>query len=154
MNSAPHTSATHGSVIRLTWHAIERFRERFPDVPPAEARSTILADVRAAVDAGRKSKTRPRFASVDVRFKSDSRHRYCWDEARQRCYVLRRVGRAELLDDGHPAATGWQVITVWGRSSRAPQLVEAAALVRASGRGCRRHRSSGPSRRNSRGRSR
>lgn len=84
-------------MIFCTAHAAVRFRERFPDEAPPTERATIsvmMAEVRAAIQEGRRAKRRPSWVAdegVDRRIRAEN-VRFVWNEACSRCYVLKGIG--------------------------------------------------------------
>lgn len=75
--------------IVVSKHACERMRERFPHVRAFER--TAEAEVREALAAGRRSKTRPAWASISTADRVKGKHsaRFVWTEDLGRCYAVR-----------------------------------------------------------------
>lgn len=82
-------------------HAMDRMRERFPNLKAPE--QVVLREVYAGIRDGRRSKTRPRWASTYTRTK-DRQIRYVWNEQKNRCYV---VTQKLIAGQGR----GWFVVT-------------------------------------------
>ena len=73
--------------VIVSKHACQRMRERFPEVGDIERNAA--AEVRAALAAGRRSKTKPVWASTYDRAKGENSTRFVWTEDQGRCYAIR-----------------------------------------------------------------
>ena len=98
--------------VRISRHALERLRLRFPLLEKASDEvlgAMARREVSQGIDAGRMAACIPRFAggtggrSVGVR---EGNARYAWDIIRLRVWVLTR------LNGDHPAGKGWVIMTV------------------------------------------
>jgi len=100
--------------VDVTAHAIRRLRERFPEIPPVDARRTIEADVCRAILAGRKAKSMPRWAVADgASRRSKGRRqtvRFVWTGDEARAYVILPTSSS----DGFKEA--WIVMTTLRRT--------------------------------------
>lgn len=79
--------------VYVTAHAARRAADRFPDwVPDARYVDSIFYEVSAALEAGRKSKTVPRWVMTanDSRARGKASHsnRFVWNEEETRCYPV------------------------------------------------------------------
>lgn len=73
-------------------HATKRLKERFADLGRRDPIGLIFYEVHHALEAGRRSKTKPAWASPGPRKKSGGDdHRYVWNEECSRAYILQRV---------------------------------------------------------------
>lgn len=94
--------------VVLTEHVVERAEQRIPGVAPARIADVVHDDVVAALAAGRKAATKPRWLAGRGRRRSKLGRpgtvRVVWTECERRAYVLRRV-----RDRGGLA---WLVVTI------------------------------------------
>ena len=105
--------------VVVTRHATLRLRERFPDLADTDlaATSLIHREVLAALHAGRRAVTRPRWVNEESRPKAarSGTSRYVWTVRLERCYVIvrRRSGAR-----AHEFAESWRVLTVLRTAKR------------------------------------
>lgn len=98
--------------IVVSKHAMDRMRERFPAVRAPE--KVVLREVSDAIEAGRRSTTRPVWASTFSRGKGHNA-RFVWNEDQSRCFV---IVRKRIAGKGQ----GWLVVTTLSRGD--PVMME------------------------------
>lgn len=91
-------------LIEVTWHAIEQFRERFPEESGSSSsiRLMVAQEVEAALDSGCYSTRLPGWSREDGRRALGRRNghernrsiRFVWTENRQRVYLVDKHGSA------------------------------------------------------------
>jgi len=94
--TSPSSARSDQAPIRVTAHALERARERHPDLRPLGERDllrTICREVGSALRNHRVAKTAPA-ETLDTRYtvrqKASRGDRYAWNAARSRVYLLRQ----------------------------------------------------------------
>lgn len=95
-------------------HVVERLVERFGHEFRAgrDHVSLIFAEVNEGIRAGRKSKTKPSWASHVSRTSSSDGSRYVWNREQTRVYVIVRLRKDQIHDHEAAFDESWVVKTV------------------------------------------
>ena len=91
--------------VAVTNHAVDRIRERCPDIGE-NVRGIVVAEVRAAIDEGRRAVSKPR-CLVPTGRRPRARKpsvRFVWNPSSSRVYVIRGVRSTT-------GRRGWLVLT-------------------------------------------
>lgn len=106
--------------VWVTRHALDQMRERGLAPDGRDHRKMAFAEVMAALDNGRMSKTLPRWAITGrgARWKLNRADRYVWPADLSRCYIItphrpKVLRGVENPRDGEFKKT-WTVVTVVG----------------------------------------
>lgn len=86
--------------VRISPHAVDRFRERFPGTDPEAIRAIIFSEVQQALAAGRRTSKLPRWVhQVGYTTGRHASARYVFNSQKSRCYAITEDKDGERAED-------------------------------------------------------